>query len=272
MASCDDYIRTVKDIAPAAGNVQIQLAVHPSIRKPNVRDYVRINQRWWIEVSLETQVDVAIAEKGFQAAPIRFVEFKNRYFLEDPAVANTFTIHEVENHAAMLLPVVISLIRLGCTHFGGMQIRSIIEFAKSGRESRSAVNVDRRVLHKESLDEVLTFLTTSHFDMAALLAKSVKEADYREALYYLGRDSNPWFNLYKAFEIVSMANGGEAGLCEMGWCSRREMARFRHTANHPSGSGIDARHARLPSSGPLRPLSLEEAQSFVLGLIKTWGP
>jgi hypothetical protein len=83
---------------------------------------------------------------------------------------------------------------------------------------------------------------------------------------YINQDLNSWLTLYKIYEVIEaecfppLQRNGEY------W---KKAALFRRTANNPSSSGLNSRHA-IDDSPPETPMSLSDAQNFIKLLIKEW--
>jgi hypothetical protein len=101
--------------------------------------------------------------------------------------------------------------------------------------------------------------------MAALAERDDRVAD---ALRFFARDS--WVNLYKAWEIVGDAAGGEHTLIRNGWATKKTKDRFTQTAQSRKALGDEARHASAKVPVPQNPMSLEEARAFVKSVIEAW--
>ena len=89
----------------------------------------------------------------------------------------------------------------------------------------------------------------------------------QEALELLSQGPRDWVSLYKVFEIIR-ADGGHTR-----WASEADYKAFTNSANLPSVSGAQARHARQPpgrSSTPKRTMSIQEAQDFIRLVTIKW--
>jgi hypothetical protein len=95
-----------------------------------------------------------------------------------------------------------------------------------------------------------------------------QNAKVAAALRFYARSD--WFNLYKAWEVVRDAAGGEPELIKKGWATKAQKRRFTGTAQSPAELGDEARHASEESQPPKNPMSLEEAQGFVRSVIEAW--
>jgi hypothetical protein len=81
-----------------------------------------------------------------------------------------------------------------------------------------------------------------------------------------------WFTLYKIYEEVRGAVGGEKNLLNKGWASDTRIKQFTQTANSYDAVGDAARHSRAagfkkPRNGPI---SLDEGITLVRILVRAW--
>jgi hypothetical protein len=91
----------------------------------------------------------------------------------------------------------------------------------------------------------------------------------RLALHFLNAEPS-WYSLWKAFESIGAAQGGERGLIGTGWTTRAELRRFGRTANSYSAAGDAARHALPEHPPPDKPMTVEAAEDYVRGLLSRW--
>lgn len=96
----------------------------------------------------------------------------------------------------------------------------------------------------------------------------LRNGSVRQALSFLQEAS--WASLYKAYEIVRDAVGGDRKLRSLGWASGALISRFRHTCQSPAALGTSARHAVEPATPPSRPLEHAEARNLVATLVAKW--
>lgn len=79
-----------------------------------------------------------------------------------------------------------------------------------------------------------------------------------------------WSSLYKAYEILGDAVGGEHAILKAGWVSKRGLSRFTQTAQSRAALGDLARHASEKFTLPANPMTLKEARTLVKGLLSKW--
>ena len=112
--------------------------------------------------------------------------------------------------------------------------------------------------HRAS-DPARTFLTAALNDDRIAEALSLRDAP-----------NMSWGDLHKLFEKVSDAAGGDREMVKRNWTSSRKIDRFNHSANSVAVAGKDARHGVEKTAPPRNPMTLDEAKSFVDGLLHRW--
>lgn len=104
-----------------------------------------------------------------------------------------------------------------------------------------------------------------------MAVKAAGDPALMEALTRLGDSPDAsWVDLYKIFEVLRDAAGGQPALQRRVGLTKPEVSRFTLTANHPDGGGDLARHARLGAEPPANPMSVAEGQQFIRHLIASW--
>ncbi|HZC73508.1 MAG TPA: hypothetical protein VE442_22625, partial [Jatrophihabitans sp.] len=101
-----------------------------------------------------------------------------------------------------------------------------------------------------------------------------RDANVADALRALAQPDEQldWYDLYKVFEIVREAVGGQKDLIATKWFTSADVDRFTASANHPGLSGDEARHARQGGRPPdlRKAMSLAEANGFIQRLVVSW--
>lgn len=91
-----------------------------------------------------------------------------------------------------------------------------------------------------------------------------------EALRWMGAADGPsWADLWKSFETLRQAAGGEKALVARCGVAHAEVESFRTSANDPTISGDRARHA-VQTRPPAAPMTLEQGREFVGRLLRGW--
>jgi hypothetical protein len=94
-----------------------------------------------------------------------------------------------------------------------------------------------------------------------LLEGSRSNPHLRLATLIWADEIRTWPRLYRVLEEVERSLGSTAS--KVGLCSDNQRDRFAHSANSAEVAGKDARHASGKYKPPDKPMSLDEATSFV---------
>ena len=86
---------------------------------------------------------------------------------------------------------------------------------------------------------------------------------------YFGRRTEPFFGLYKAYEVVVDSIGLD-GIQKLD-VPTNACERFTRAANDPEISGVYSRRSKKYSDAPLHPMSEFEARQFIAYLLRTLG-
>lgn len=84
---------------------------------------------------------------------------------------------------------------------------------------------------------------------------------------YSSKEHN-WDNLFKIYEVVKADIGNNFE--NLNIVQKDQLIIFRRSAQHPFVSGDEARHGYSTEEPPENPMTLSEANSFIISLIKNW--
>lgn len=112
--------------------------------------------------------------------------------------------------------------------------------------------------------------TCIYKELPNLVLLATQDKNVAEVLNYLNTGNNEIVTLYKIYEIIKGDVGGEKSIRDNGWASRNKTQLFRRTANSPDAMGDKARHGVQKCQPPKNPMSLNEAKSLILHLVKCW--
>jgi hypothetical protein len=104
-----------------------------------------------------------------------------------------------------------------------------------------------------------------------LLGASRATSHLRTAVLLWAFPDRAWWLLYRVVEDIETHLNElsiATSVSEAGYCSGKERARFRHSANSAEASGLGARHAAGKRDPPKDPMNLEDATIFVKGLLE----
>jgi hypothetical protein len=104
----------------------------------------------------------------------------------------------------------------------------------------------------------------------AWLRRAIADPEVARALRLRDAGDMSWTDLYRLFEIVRAAAGGEEVVRARGWATRSELDRFGHSANSVTAAGDEARHGIERTQPPRKPMTLAEARTLIDRLLERW--
>jgi hypothetical protein len=99
---------------------------------------------------------------------------------------------------------------------------------------------------------------------------SLTNPQVAKALRLWATGSGDWTGLYRIWEVIEDAAGGEESTVAAGWTSSNQRTRFKRTANSVKASGDKARHGADSVQPPPIPMSLGEGSAYVENLLRQW--
>lgn len=123
----------------------------------------------------------------------------------------------------------------------------VLESEKIDREGKEEI--------RNAADPVITFFKLAQSD-----------PKFAKICQYINQNFNSWSTLYKIYEVIK---GDKFKPLEKGEKYYKKAELFRRTANNPSSSGLNSRHAN-DEAPPENPMSLSDAKSFIKMLIIEW--
>jgi hypothetical protein len=262
-------LQNIKYVVPAVRHPRAKVNTSVFQRTAPKLAYAKANQRWWIQIECDVDIDLYIFEKALSGSEIRFIELEDRFYVEDPRISDQAEIGQAHDLAETYIAQLNGATRILCPQFNQVRIESIVELLPNGT-GRGIASYSVRVHGRSALPAIKAFLTGKSVLLTSILPSLNANKDVQEALYYLGAQGNLWSNLYKASEVVEEHVGGERAVVEKGLCSRSAWARFRRTANHQEAIGRFSRHARSRTEPPPDPMTDCEARLFSDALVKRW--
>lgn len=262
-------LTNITNIVPPVAKMHVSASTGAIRRQSNRLSYAKANQRWWIEVLFDSEIDVMIFEKSIKGSTIRLVEFDGRFYIEDPRLPDTAPMSAPFQYAEVELPKLNAAICLMCSEYLPARFHCAVQLFPDGH-GQSIVAHDLNLHGSASDSKVVEFLQGPETNLQAIIDLSAMNEGVQEALFYLGSAGNPWANLYKLCEIIEEACGGKEQVLDRGWCSRAEWERFKRTANHQEAIGMFSRHARMKADPPPDPMPLGDARSLARRLLDGW--
>lgn len=187
------------------------------------------------------------------------------FMLRLPELENVTELMQVHQYAVEQLQALNGLRRMawGDDRAAAIMVGSIVRVDAAGHRTDFVIlkSLDMR-MHGATLD-------IGGRTFAARAALAARDDNVRQALRRYGGEVSP-VNLYRVFEIIRDAVGGEREIVARAWSSQAQTDRFRRTMNSVGALGLDARHGVEKSAPPPDPMSIQEAQEFIARLLERW--
>jgi hypothetical protein len=172
------------------------------------------------------------------------------------------------HRAERFLPLLNGMLRMRFSAFQGLKLKGILGIGDNGQWMPFAWT-SFVVVGLESSKAAERYLAEGGPTLASIYELARADSAVAEALLYFGRAGEPFFDLYKAFEVVSDSVGGEDGIQALG-ISKNECRRFTRAANDPELSGVVARHSKRYQEPAGDPMNEHRAREFVGRLLDLW--
>ena len=197
------------------------------------------------------------------------------FVLESSLFENVSTAEEVKARAHLLVELMSGASSLAYDARRPFSVGSVIGIDDDGNRHifvSCTINVSTRltahatITHADgSTEEILPAQP-----VPVWVDRAQADATAQEILRVWGTQPKDWVNLYNLLERVEHAVGGERGIVERGWASRKALDKFRRTACSPDVLGPQARHGVQKFEPPRKPMSLPEARALIRSVVVSW--
>jgi len=224
----------------------------------------------WVVFLTGDKNDLQILSEDLKNPDFTIERDNTIYILKSPHFASLTTDHEVREKTNEFLTLLNAGIKLDLAAFEKIKISHTMQINPDGTKmgyvicegacicvralpSTVEINGKRIIENRANLTCILSKIAKSN----VLVAKVCQ---------YINQDFSSWHTLYKIYEVIE--NDGFSPIQRNG-IYRKRADLFRRTANNPSSSGLNSRHAQ-DNSPPENPMTLSESQDFIKMLIGEW--
>jgi hypothetical protein len=132
--------------------------------------YAKANQRWWIQIECDLDIDLYIFEKALSGSEIRLIELDERFYVEDPRIPDQAEMGKAHDLAETCIAQLNGATRILCPHFNQVRIESIVELLPNGT-GRGIASYSVRVHGRSALPAIKAFLTGKSAPLTSILRK-----------------------------------------------------------------------------------------------------
>ncbi len=219
--------------------------------------------------------DLEELARAFPTGDTRVVAEGDEYYLTSRELDDAADCVDHPQVALRLLRRMNGIARLGRTDHRNVELHG--RFSQPSGSNHTFVTVKEEIRIRDSATAVVTRANGEIVRPApppapsgpAFLRTAAGHPDAREALDILGKPGSvDWVDLYKIFEIVRDAVK-PTHLDRTAWVTKDDLHAFTGSANLPSVSGEQARHARMPGT-PRRSMTIDQGREFIGRLMTGW--
>ena len=229
---------------------------------------------WWVRLKGHAQ-DLKDVTEAFQMNRICQVDLDpdERYYLKSDALNPLTDGNDVLAGAGELVSRINGAMKATYSDYKPIRVDGLITLHANGNRGVVIVPETAHItirVGRPTISISGSAPTEPHSsDAEKWLEISADDTDVSDALHYLSREPD-WFDLYKTYEVVRFALGGEKKMLSQlssGESDRIELKtaikRFTGTAN----SVRDIRHARPNTDSPEVPMTLKVAEKVIRDLV-----
>jgi hypothetical protein len=225
----------------------------------------------WIVTLTGDETDLDELTKVWTRPDLTIEKEDSSYILKSTHFALLISDREVRERAHELLIPINAGIKLDLGGLNPIKIAHAIQLNPDGSKMiacSAEFSVHARFFASVQItkSDGTTIIYNSADSTVTLFNLAQSDPTVQKICQYLNQDFNSWHTLYKIYELIE-----SSGLLpiQRGGVYRKKADLFRRTANNPSASGLNSRHA-IDESPPEKPMSLSEGQEFIKRIIHEW--
>jgi len=198
----------------------------------------------------------------------RVVEHAGEYFLVTAEIDPAIDTREIQGYAQNIVQRVNAVGKLALDGFLPVACDGVFWRSVRGIEAitfqSAAIQFPRSVAPRS---EPRTASIPTFEELCTALLPTFP--DIEAAFRYYGEEDHDWVTLYQLYELIEHHVGATANAAR-DWVSKKDVTRFKWSANHPGAVGDASRHGHLSQQPPPDPMDLGEARDFIRRLLHGW--
>jgi hypothetical protein len=203
------------------------------------------------------------------------IEDNGSYYLKSSDFNSLSSADEVRECAIKIIEILNGAVKLHIHNFRSVSEDGVtlIEedgsrhqyiYVRSAFTVRSKVRANPTVTTSNGTQQAAPLLTNVESWLS--LAKGDKAV--ADALYFFRE--NTWGSLYKVYEIIVDDVGDQQTIIKNGWVTKHKLSQFTRIAQSRKALGDSARHAAKRYTPPPQPMTIQEAELLIRGVLLSW--
>jgi hypothetical protein len=223
--------------------------------------------RWLAQLSGD-RVDLEEFSRAFPDGDIHVVEIDKLFFVTGNALDALSDATTVRSEAKRLVSLMAGALGVADPHFRAPTVENVVREDDDGKRNFTVfaepivirARVHAPVVSTSGLAPTRPKLTAAQ----SIIAAATGSKPLQEAVT-LWAEAHTWPRLYRVLEAIEQHLGTSVNAAAL--CSAAQRSRFTQTANNAEAAGVDARHATGQFQAPKNPMTHDEAEAFIRGLL-----
>lgn len=211
------------------------------------------------------EIDLKIAMDYFETDLFSIVKFDEEFFICSNKFNDTKDTNKVSEIAKNIIEKINGILKLKFQGYNNVSLGSLFIF-----EDEQGIN---RIIEMfvEMSGRGILYATTNNTEEEKKNQNNRTEnllidSKIKDVFHFYSQPTT-WINLYKIYEIIRDDTGDKRIIQ---FLSKKELSRFKATAQSRKQIGDNARHAAKKFIGHTEPMTIEEADCLIKTLITNW--
>ncbi|WP_048152881.1 hypothetical protein [Methanolacinia paynteri] len=204
-----------------------------------------------------------------------FIISKNEqtFILKSDKIKKSSSYNEIKKSVDEFLEIMNAACKINTMSNSNKIVANICSDNENKKKNHYIEESSEEIAINDSFEIIVTRLngTTDYYNSynpaIDWLKLGMKDPLIKQAFDQINYDFESWGALYKIPEIIQESVGN---IPNKGWCSKKDLARFKRTACSFEALGVESRHANKSAYSPKNPMTISEAKSFIMILLENW--
>lgn len=239
----------------------------------NQQEFI-IMENWLVRLKGE-EFDLEILPPLLHSTKLSIIKENNSYYLKSSDFDSLKSADEVRESAIAIIKRLNGTMMLFNHNFHSISEDGVLLVEKNGKrcfhlylegsiKMRSRVSANFKATTPNGIQQIDPQYST--VESWINLAKSDKII--ADALHFFKKGT--WISFYKVYEIIKDDIGSQQAIIKSGFVKKQKLKRFTQTAQSSLALGDEARHASKKCKPPAKPMTFDEAKSFIREFIISW--
>lgn len=230
-------------------------------------------KNWLVRLKGE-EFDLEILPPLFHSTQLSIIKENGSYYLKSSDFDSLKLADGVRESAIAIIEILNGAMVLSNHNFHDISEEGVLLVEKNGKrcfnlyleesiEIRSRVSTKPKATTPDGIQQI----APQHSNIESWINLAKNDKTVADALHFLKKGT--WISLYKVYEIIKDDIGSDV-IINSGFAKKTKLRRFTQTAQSRLALGDEARHASKKCKPPAKPMTFNEAKSFIGGILINW--